>query len=101
MNVPSIERWSSSRARVRPQTWADNFVLDLLGKTTFRAGDFARMADGSVRLHSQLTRAVVASCRVPQDRVDEDARWLRSLLLGKSAQCQAQDVAAVTCGVAL
>ncbi|HEV2459904.1 MAG TPA: CRISPR-associated endonuclease Cas1 [Ktedonobacterales bacterium] len=79
----------------------DSLVLDFIGKTTFRAGDFTPVTDGSVRLHPQLARAVVASCRLPQDRVDGHARWLRSALVGKSAQDQSQDVAAVPCSAVL
>jgi hypothetical protein len=79
----------------------DDLVLDFIGKTTFRAGDFTPDSDGSVRLHPHLARAVVASCRLPQDRIDEHARWLRSLLLGKTAQDQPQEVVAVACSAAL
>jgi CRISP-associated protein Cas1 len=79
----------------------DSLVLDFIGKTVFRAGDFTLVSNGSVRLHPQLARAVVALCRLPQDRIDEHARWLRSALLGKSAQDQPQDVAAVPCSVGL
>jgi len=59
----------------------DGLVLTMLGKTTFRLGDFTRLPDGSVRLHPELARLVVASCRVPQDHLDAHARWLRSALL--------------------
>jgi CRISPR-associated endonuclease Cas1 len=59
----------------------DGLVLDFLGRTTFHAGDFTRVTDGSCRLHPQLARAVVAACRVPQDRLDEHVRWLRTTLL--------------------
>jgi CRISPR-associated endonuclease Cas1 len=59
----------------------DGLVLAFLGKTIFRAGDFARMPDDSCRLHPQLARAVVAACRLLQERIDEDAWWLRGLLL--------------------
>jgi CRISPR-associated protein Cas1 len=69
----------------------DDLVLAFLGKTVFRAGDFARMPDGGLRLHPQLARAVVASCRPPQDRVDADARWLRSLLLSSISPSLTRD----------
>jgi CRISP-associated protein Cas1 len=78
----------------------DSLVLAFIVKTTFRAGDFTGVSDGSVRLHPQLARAVVASCRIPQDRIDEHARWVRAALLGKTAQEQPQDMAAVPCSVA-
>ncbi len=59
----------------------DSLVLTFLGKTTFRLADFTRLSDGSVRLHPELARLVVASCRVQQDRIDAHARWLRAALL--------------------
>jgi hypothetical protein len=59
----------------------DGLVLDFLAQTTFHAGDFTRVSDGSCRLHPQLARAVVTGCRVPQDRVDQDAKWLGTHLL--------------------
>jgi CRISPR-associated endonuclease Cas1 len=59
----------------------DGLVLDFLGRTTFHSGDFMRVTDGSCRIHPQLVRAVVAACRVSQDRLDEHVRWLRSTLL--------------------
>jgi CRISPR/Cas system-associated endonuclease Cas1 len=59
----------------------DGLVLDFLAQTTFHAGDFTRMSDGSCRLHPQLARAVVVACRVPQQRVDAHATWVRASLL--------------------
>lgn len=59
----------------------DGLALDFISRQTFRAADFSRQGDGSVRLHPQLARAVVAACRVSQSRIDEHARWLRGLLL--------------------
>jgi CRISP-associated protein Cas1 len=82
----------------------DSLVLDFIGKTTvFRAGDFSRQPDGSVRLHPQLARAVVAACRLPQERMDGHARWLRSRLRNGATQehSQAQESATVACSVAL
>ncbi len=60
---------------------AESLVLDFLTRTTFHAGDFSRVSDGSCRLHPQLARAVVASCRVPQARIDDHADWLKKVLL--------------------
>jgi hypothetical protein len=59
----------------------DALVLDFLAQTTFHAGDFTRVADGSCRPHPQLARAVVATSRVPQQRLDAHATWLRMSLL--------------------
>lgn len=54
----------------------DGLLLDLVARTVFHAGDFARGADGARALHPQLAKAVVAACRVPQERIDEQAKWL-------------------------
>jgi hypothetical protein len=35
-------------------------------------------------VHPQLARLLLAECRVPQDRVDAHARWLKSLLFTSS-----------------
>jgi CRISPR-associated endonuclease Cas1 len=64
----------------------DGLVLDFLKHTTLHYGDVILSADGSCRLHPQLARAAVAGCRVPQDRVDEHARWLRDAVLKLSVQ---------------
>ena len=58
----------------------DERVLRFLQAMTFHVGDFTRVPDGSCRLHPQLARAVVAACGVPQQRLDEDAAWLATLL---------------------
>lgn len=63
---------------VRPAV--DDRILSFLQATTFHAGDFTRVSDGSCRLHSQLARAVVAACSVPQQGMAEHAMWLGSLL---------------------
>jgi hypothetical protein len=68
-----------SRAKA-PSASAD-VALTFLDKTTLHYGDFARSPDGSLMLHPQLTRLLLAECRVPQSRGDEHARWLKSLLL--------------------
>jgi hypothetical protein len=63
----------------RPEV--DGLMLDFLARLTFHAGDLTRVSDGSCRLHPQLARGVVAACRVPQGRIDEQAKWLREVLL--------------------
>jgi CRISPR/Cas system-associated endonuclease Cas1 len=61
----------------------DDLVLTFLGKTTLHYGDFARSPDGSLLLHPQLTRLLLAECRVLRAQVEGHARWLkRALLLG-------------------
>jgi hypothetical protein len=59
----------------------DDRMLSFVEVTTFHAGDFTGVADGSCRLHPQLARAVVAACSVPQQRLTEYAAWLRAQLL--------------------
>jgi CRISPR-associated endonuclease Cas1 len=59
----------------------DDLLLSFLGRTALHYGDFARKQDGSLLLHPQLTRLLLAECRVPQSRVDGHAKWLRLLLL--------------------
>jgi CRISP-associated protein Cas1 len=59
----------------------DDRVLTFLQTTTFHAGDFTRVSDGSCRLHPQLARAVVMACAVPQQRLEEQAGWVRTHLL--------------------
>jgi CRISPR/Cas system-associated endonuclease Cas1 len=69
----------------RPQV--DRLVLEFLGRTTFHAGDFLRLSDGSCRLHPQLARAVFAACRVVQAQISEGAKWLAALVVAKESAC--------------
>jgi CRISPR-associated endonuclease Cas1 len=59
----------------------DGLVLDVLTRTALHYGDCTLGTDGACRLHPQLARAVVAACRVAQQRVDEHATWLHGALL--------------------
>ena len=59
----------------------DALVLALLARTTFAYGDLEMTHEGRCRLHPQLARAVVAACRLDQERVSAGARQLRELLL--------------------
>ena len=43
---------------------------------TLHYGDVTPVSDGTCRLHPQFARAVVAACRVPQERLNEHVRWL-------------------------
>ena len=58
----------------------DALVLKLIQTTTFKKGDFIPMHNGAVRLNQQLARYVVATCQVPQARIEEGVKWLKSLL---------------------
>jgi CRISP-associated protein Cas1 len=64
----------------------DALVLDFLKGAKFRIGDITPVSDGSCRLHPQLARTIVASCRVGQSRIDEDVRWLAKMLLEEREQ---------------
>jgi CRISPR-associated endonuclease Cas1 len=59
----------------------DERVLTFLQATTFHAGDFTRVSDGSCRLHPQLARAVVATCSLAQQQLVEHAMWLSKQLI--------------------
>jgi CRISPR-associated endonuclease Cas1 len=59
----------------------DGLVLDFLSRTVLHAGDFVQTKEGGCRLHPQLARMVVASCRVGQTRMDELAKWLHERVL--------------------
>jgi CRISP-associated protein Cas1 len=54
----------------------DGLILDFITCTRFHAGDFTRILDGSCRMHPQLARTVVATCRTSQSLVDAVAEWL-------------------------
>jgi CRISPR-associated endonuclease Cas1 len=59
----------------------DGLILDFLARTPLHYGDCTLGTDGACRLHPQLARAVVAACRVTQQRLDEHALWLGDFLL--------------------
>ncbi len=59
----------------------DGLVIDVITKWTLHYGDFTRVKDGSVKLHPQLCRAVVAACRVEQMVLDRHAAWLGRLVV--------------------
>jgi hypothetical protein len=59
----------------------DALVLAFLGRTTFAYGDVVRAGNGQCMLHPQLARAVVAACRVEQERVCKGAEQLRAMLV--------------------
>ena len=59
----------------------DGLVLRFLTHHILHYGDITRVHDGSCRLHPQLARAVVAACKLPQETIDQQAVWLREMLL--------------------
>ena len=62
----------------RPEV--DNLVLTFLRHTRFTYGDFVSTKEGQCRLHPALAKAVVSSCRIEQEKIDEGASRLRRLL---------------------
>jgi CRISPR/Cas system-associated endonuclease Cas1 len=63
----------------------DDLLLTFWQQHVFSAGDFQANTAGAVQIHPTLRRVLVDLCRLPQRRVDDEARRLRSLLLGKVA----------------
>jgi CRISPR-associated endonuclease Cas1 len=59
----------------------DALVLTFLDRTTFAYGDMVRASTGQCMLHPQLARAVVAACRLEQERVSKGAGQLREMLV--------------------
>jgi hypothetical protein len=55
-------------------------VLGFLERTTFAYGDMVRTSNGQCMLDPQLARAVVASYRAKQARVQDGAKQRRVLL---------------------
>jgi len=72
----------------------DDLLLSFLSKTMLHHGDFARSQDGSLMVHPQLARLLLAACRVPQARVDAHAKWLKRLLLVGDKSAERDDAAA-------
>jgi CRISPR-associated endonuclease Cas1 len=64
----------------------DDRHLEFLAQHTFGAGDFQARSDGSVAIHPSLLRALTEICRLPQRRVDDEVRLLRSQLLAGDAR---------------
>jgi CRISPR-associated endonuclease Cas1 len=62
----------------------DGLALDFLARTVLHVGDFVRTQAGACRLHPQLARAVVATCRVGQPQIEVHARWMRERLLAEA-----------------
>ncbi len=60
----------------------DDVLLTMWQHHVLGAGDFQADKTGAIRVHPLLRRVLVDLCCLPQRRVDDDARWLRSLLVG-------------------
>ncbi|MGH2487216.1 MAG: CRISPR-associated endonuclease Cas1, partial [Ktedonobacterales bacterium] len=56
-------------------------ALTFLAATTLRAGAFARADNGGVRLHPDLARLTLATCRASRTELAADAKWLTRELL--------------------
>ena len=59
----------------------DALVLALLSRTTFAYGDLMMTHEGRCRLHPQLACAVVAACRLDQERGSTGAQQRREMLV--------------------
>jgi CRISP-associated protein Cas1 len=64
----------------------DGLVLDFFSSRILHYGDITRVTDGSCKLHPQLARAIVAACKLPQETLDQHAKWLRELLVTSGSQ---------------
>jgi CRISPR/Cas system-associated endonuclease Cas1 len=62
------------------QPTVDGLVVELLTTWILHFGDFIRLRDGSVKLHPQFARAVVAACRIDQRLLDRRVAWLAKLV---------------------
>lgn len=64
------------RARV------DQVILHMFASHTLSKGEFMSTTDGSVQFNPQFSRYIAASCRIPQEEVEDSVLWLKALLLG-------------------
>jgi CRISP-associated protein Cas1 len=62
----------------------DALVLAFLKKTEFRKGDFTQVVTGEVRLHPELTRAVIALCSIYPDVLLQHAGVLRNMIVAEN-----------------
>lgn len=67
-------------AGLRPEV--DQLVLNLFTTTTLTKGDFMSTKDGSIKFNPQFSRYIAATCKLPQQVVDDTVVWLKGLLLG-------------------
>jgi hypothetical protein len=67
----------------------DTMFLTFLHEHTFSAADFGMQTNGAVTIHPSLCRVLAEMVRVPQRKVDDEARWFRAQLVhmtGRSDQ---------------
>lgn len=62
----------------------DALVLNFLNSRILHYGDITRVNDGSIKLHPELAKVVVATCKLPQEVVNLNAVWLRDLIVAAS-----------------
>ena len=62
----------------------DGLVLNFLLSRVLHYGDITRVNDGSIKLHPELAKVVVASCKLDQGAINDNAVWLRDLLVASS-----------------
>ena len=64
----------------------DGLLLTMWRQHVFSAADFQANTAGVVQIHPTLRRVLIETCRLPQRQVDDEARWLRNLLLAGDAR---------------
>jgi CRISPR-associated protein Cas1 len=69
---------------------ADGLVLNFLLSRVLHYGDITRVNDGSIKLHPELAKIVVASCKLDQGIINDNAVWLRDLIVSSSSERQGQ-----------
>jgi CRISPR-associated endonuclease Cas1 len=62
----------------------DGFVLNFLLNRVLHYGDITRVNDGSIKLHPELAKLVVASCKLDQGIINSNAVWLRDFVVASS-----------------
>lgn len=62
----------------------DGLVLNFLLSRVLHYGDITRVNDGSIKLHPELAKVVVASCKLDQEVINDNAVWLRALIVASS-----------------
>jgi CRISPR-associated endonuclease Cas1 len=62
----------------------DGLVLNFLLSRVLRYGDITRVNDGSIKLHPEFAKVVVASCKLDQGVINNNAVWLRDLIVASS-----------------
>jgi hypothetical protein len=60
----------------------DHLLLEFIRTHTFSMGDFNTQVSGLITIHPALCRVLAEMVRITQRRADDEARWLKSQLIG-------------------